>query len=148
LVFLGLTITVALGVGVWFLWPAQFPIRAYERVRLGMTRDQVEAIMQKAPTQELYYPTGDELWPRPVFITSDGRVIREIGYPARWVVGVGTEEQLAGFEKARLDDWMFGDYEIWVTYDSAERAVGCDVIDFPVIVAPTFLDRIRTWLGL
>ncbi len=136
-VYLGLAVLLALGLAVRFFWPSPFPVRAYERLRLGMTKSEVEAIIGEPPTRCNFFrysvPIGSI---SPPDLPVIGSRLRETGIRCADVR-----------EGQPLDGWEWEDGGLWVTYDRDGQAVGYYLVG-PMFPPPTFLDRVRAWLDI
>jgi hypothetical protein len=137
----GLAAALALSLGAWLLWPSSLPfaVRAYHRIRLGMTPAEVETAVG-VPSGIYYAPFNCSSGPL-------GKCIQEAGVPFKTALERGT--------RLESEQWCWQDYWIWVVYDDTGRAVGCYLLEGypwhrndPPPDRPGFFDRVRTWLGL
>jgi hypothetical protein len=113
----------------WVVWreiTKPEPVRAYERLRLGMTHEEVQTAIG-APQEDFDLPWGD--------LT----IIREIGLPSAHL------RDLSGF--ATGDQWFWDDFCIWVVFDDRGQAVGLYLIDTGNR-PPSVLEQLRAWVGL
>ena len=107
------------------------PVRAYERLRLGMTKDEVINAIGVPPGNYTNNESGRTYFER----------IRESGMP---------------FEKLRsasvtVELWMWKDHSISVAFDEAEKTAGFYLFwmtDYSQPYQPSFIDRVREFLGL
>jgi hypothetical protein len=136
----GLAGAVMLGLAAWMLWPTPFPVRAYERIRLGMTPDEVQATIghagQPAPPPAL---VPFRWLPFQRYVRQQGLDVMELAES----VGNMLPSQLL---QLYSEYWLFDDYCIVVIFRDG-RAVGCYLLgDEPEF--PPFLERLRAWVGL
>lgn len=116
-----------------------FSINAYSRVRLGMTPEQVEAVMGEAPTKRTVCKYGVEFGSGIILVMPCvGKMAREIGvsYPE-----VPEEWPLDGWKCDEDGRWL------WVAYDPDGRAIGIYLVDSR-FRKPTLFGRVRDWMGL
>jgi hypothetical protein len=122
----------------WTVWRAislPRPIRAYERIRLGMTPAEVERAIGMPPGE--FAPLTASM--------SRGypQYIRESGLPsetadAEWV-----------HAKVTVQRWRWEEYAIYVAFDEEQKAVGYYLLRWPDAGAPpSFFDRLREFVGL
>lgn len=146
---LWLASVLALGMAAWFFWPDSLAVRVYERLRLGMTRDDAEAAIGKAPF------IGDALTEPAaagyLFLSADdfgGSVARQVGIPVSGLRAAWAGDETAGSEKHPFSVWLFEDYGIIVAYGPTGQVVGYYLVEIPSIKLAPLLDRIRDRLGL
>jgi hypothetical protein len=137
---IGLLIAMALIAPVvcWSVWRAislPRPIRAYERIRLGMTPDEVERAIGMPP---------GEFAPLTAYMSRGyPQYIRESGLPsetadAEWV-----------HARMTVQRWRWEEYAIYVAFDEDEKAVGYYLLQWPgAWTPPSFFDRLREFVGL
>ncbi len=144
-VFLGLASMLALGLAAWFLWPSP-AVRAYNRIRLGMTPEEVETAIGVPPGYQ------DGIIPVPPSMSPSGTFIRETGLPHYSLPDARNRPAAEYSEKLSRQHWTWEDYWIWVAYDRTGRVIGYYLLEAHGHVwrqsNPTLFDRIRTWLGL
>jgi hypothetical protein len=142
----GLAGVLALGVGTWFLWSAPFPVRAYERIRLGMTGEEVETAIGGPPTHWFWAVSPADEAACYASISPLGlNLVRKTGgrifCVADRLPGQKAPNEYTG------DGWLFANYDLRVLYDPAGRVAGYELIEGS-LGPPTLFDRIRAWLGL
>jgi hypothetical protein len=122
------------------LWRTPSPVRAYESIRLGMTPEEVEAIIGKQPERPL--PSISLLRLPP-----DARSVRQKGLTltAR-DSDVATSDRNAALN-LEGKSWPLDDYWLFVAFQE-RRVVSCYLIDTAPASPSGFLDRLRAWLGL
>jgi len=101
------------------------PVRAYHRLKLGMTRAEVEEVIGKPPV---------DLSPAPFYIDFMPQ-IRESGIP---------RSKLYSVVGCRIAVWTWPDYQVGVAYDQSDSVVGYYLVELD---RPKLLDRLRTYLG-
>lgn len=127
----GLLVGLVGGVLIYFTLRAPFEVRAYDRIRLGMTRADVIATIGQPPGNfsRRPRPTIVQVVPDPVRATVANR-----GAPA----ADGATER-----------WRWTDYEIAVSFDPKGRAVGVNLEQlWDRTPPPGLFERVRRWLGL
>jgi hypothetical protein len=132
-------------VATWLLtqWVAKpFPVRAYERLRLGMTETEVNATIGMPPG---YY---DGIGPMPLSMSSIGEISQETGLPHRNLYlehgGIRDDENMT------VKTWICEDYWIHVAFDKNKMVSGFylyKTFDEPR-KRPTFIDRLRSLVGI
>jgi hypothetical protein len=129
----------AAGLGAWLLWPAPFPVRGYERLRLGMAPDEVEAAVGVPPG--IYHGWVGSSGPL-------GECLRQTGIPFQTLTASGGQRN-----GLQIDAWEWQDYHLWVAYDETGRAVGCYLLEGYLFHRDRswdrrpLLERIRSCLG-
>lgn len=111
---------------VWLLWPEPaIGPASYERIRLGMTQAEVEAVIGLPPG--IYHnQIGGEA------LTSDVR-----GLPMS-----------RSSDYHRSAEWWGTKHGIFVAFDKSGAVVGCQLFDVqPPRGSAGLLERIRSWLG-
>jgi hypothetical protein len=114
-------------------------VRAYERVRLGMTLAEVEAAIGAPP--------GWYAEPKLGGITSGpfGEYIRESGVPSKSLLNPQYRES-AGIT---VEQWIWDDYWIEVALDKDGKAVGYYLLESSgPRFRSSFLARLRAFIGL
>lgn len=130
LLLLGL-LAVLVGVAGWLLLPAD-PIgpRAFERIQLGMTEEEVEAVMGS--------PAGSYVSET----ITDAQLIRR-RYLIEW------KRMDSDNGKRYSKAWHGDSYWIQVDVNEQGKALAAGLFDKRTDLSqPTFLDRLRAWLGL
>ncbi len=141
-VCLGLAVAMAIGPGAWLFWPVSPAVRAYERIRLGMTREAVEAAIGKPALFE------------DAFAKLEGIAANHFGGALARCEGVSygdlrlarMKQQTGGAKRYALGVWLVEEDEIQVAYDSDGRVVGYYLMG-PCDASPAWLYRLRNWLG-
>jgi hypothetical protein len=133
LLSLSLPVLVALAAAAWLLWPRTAITREnFDRIEVGMTLAEVEAILGGPPREEATGPfvprDGD---PDSVWITHEFMVIIGPGAPA--------------FPADR--GWAAHSLLVWVTFDAEGRVSAKNCLPVRRATEP-LLDRLRRWLGL
>jgi hypothetical protein len=126
----------------WFVPTEPAEVRAYERLQLGMTTEKVQAIIGLPPGD---YGPESGLRKSPSS-GPFGQEVKSKGLPSANLHGPG------GFPKYTVERWLWKDYWIWIAFDERGQAVGIYLIEvmdesYPR-TKPSFLDRLRTWLGV
>jgi hypothetical protein len=126
--------------GGWLGWRAiakPQPVRAYERLRLGMTKNQVDAAIGMPP--------GWYTEPKLGGIMSGPHVhyVRASGIPSVSLPTVDDRDT-----PLTLEQWTWDDYWIRVAFDEDGKAVGCYLLESS---GPGYdwslLDRLRAFVG-
>jgi hypothetical protein len=122
-------------IGGWVVWRALYvpePVRAYERLRLGMTREEV--------TQAIGMPQGNygsrDL---PLGMIASTSVNRE--------AGLSQADLGRRWTEVILEVWTWDEYWIAVAFDFNGTAVGHYLYDC-TYAPPSLLDRLRQFIGL
>src|SRR5262249_22286451 len=95
----------------WLLWNwliPPFPIRAYERLRLGMTQEEVETAIGLPPG---YY---DGVGPMPVSMSGIVSIFREAGLPSN---KLSDARNANDDSRVTIQFWVWEDYCIWTACD-------------------------------
>jgi hypothetical protein len=129
-------VPVVLG-AAWLLWGwlvVPFPVRAYERLQLGMTASEIEASIGEPPSGSANDPTRDlSFWWGNYSLDSKGLesscALIDADHPAKLV---------------RLW-WAWDQHCIWVLFDDSGHAIGIYLNERTH--APSFFDRLRGKLG-
>jgi hypothetical protein len=135
---LGLPAGLALGLGTWVLRPVPTHVRAYERIRLGMMRHEVEAALAEGSDEDDPDPEIERSRSPALFVGMPftERIARASGTPFPKL----SEEHF-------LDGWQWDDYEIWVAYDPDGRVVARYLLK-SWFRSPTWFERVPEWLGI
>lgn len=124
----------AVVLGLFLHWRAQFPVRAFERIAIGMGRDEVAAAIG--------LPPGSYARPLPglpeYLDVIRSEKIRELGDTA---VSGGS----VAFIPTRHESWCWDDFWIATTLDDG-KVVGAALYAIPN--PPTLFERLRRLLGL
>src|SRR5262245_36009970 len=125
--------------GGWAVWRAiakPAPLRAYERLRLGMTLTEVE--------EAIGAPPGIHTDISPAFLARRfPQHVRESGLPSE------TAEADWVHAKLTVERWSWEEYSINVAFDDDGKAVGYYLLQWPgEWPQPSFLDRLRQFVGL
>ena len=129
----------------WFVWWSvfsPFPVRAYERLRLGMTPMEVEKAIGVPPGRY------DEWEPPRGGITSGqfGIDLRESGLPRASLPHSFPEWRDSDLT---IERWVWDDFWIWVVFDKDEKVVGFYLLKSSGPThSPSLLDRLRQFIGL
>jgi hypothetical protein len=137
----------ALGLAAWFFWPDPPAVRAYERIRLGMTPGEVNAAIGVPPREsgELFRAyDGNGIRYGCWFRSWSSPTVRETGIPSGILFGQ-PDNDLSRPLNAVLWDWE--DHDLWVAYSRDGRVVGYYLME-PLNPPPTFFDQVRAWIGL
>jgi hypothetical protein len=125
----------ALLLGAAWAWHMRFsPVRAYDRLRLGMTRAEAAAAIG--------LPPGDNPGPDPMDFDriSHTTTVRIGGIPKPWIYDL---------ENQSLDAWRWKDYHIRVVYSNGKVvAFYLDKIVYIDQPSPNALDKLRQYFGL
>ena len=124
----------------WAVWRAitkPKPVRAYERVRLGMTLAEV--------TEAVGLPPG--LYAAPIGNTYFSyELVSQAGFPYASLPSIHDEQAEIGLSVER---WFWDEGMLWVAFDKAGKSVGCYLLyHVPPWSRPSFLDRVRAFIGL
>jgi hypothetical protein len=134
-VCVGLAALLAISLGAW-LRPAPFPVSAYNRIRLGMTPQEVAVAIGVPPGYQ------DGIIPMPPRMCPTGKYIRQTGLPS---TDLRRKELF-------LEHWTWEDYWIWVRYDRTGRVVGYYLLEADGETwpgsSPSFFNRLRAWMGI
>lgn len=121
-----LAASVAVGIVIAALWilrpqhpPLPFTRRQMEQVRIGMTQEQIEALLRAPP--------GD-------YVTRAHRPPLEPREPDLW-----HEDQI---------NWTCDEGELWVLLDKERKVEGILITNVRFLEEPTLFDRLRAKLGL
>jgi hypothetical protein len=100
--------------GTWVLLREPDQVRAYHRLRLGMTRSDAIAAIGMAPGDYTSHPTE-----------FDWEVVEKTGLPYEGLIGLITEKQnrVPGSDK-RLEGWMWDEIAIAVAFDEDGEVIG------------------------
>jgi hypothetical protein len=117
----------------WFGWrqiDVPGPLRAYERIRLGMTRDEVETAIGTEPYRGV--------------ILSPGRLkyVRETGLPAASV-----RNRAERATELTVETWTWDESWIVVAFDARGKAVGFYLLESGR-QPPSLLQRLTKWVGM
>jgi hypothetical protein len=133
-------LVLSLAVAAWLLWagsrPAITPANG-AKVRAGMTRPEVEALLGGPPRNEL---TG-----RPLLVA--GKPLVAVDQAGLAVSAQSLRETPLVARGLRVDRWQSDDAQVLVGFDPAGRVGEC--VTFPMRFADeSLLERLRRWLGL
>lgn len=133
LLLIGLPLLLAglAAVGAWVLYESPH-VRAYHRLRLGMTRSDAINAIGEAPGD---YRSQDN--------PNGWEVVQKAGLPHEELTGLITEKQ-NGLSN-RVEAWMWDDVGVFVAYDDAGEVIGYYLL---TDATPSFLDILRANLGL
>lgn len=147
-VFLGLAAVLLLGLASCLLWPVPRAVRAYERLRLGMTQQEVEAAIGEPPSEKSRFPYMSRGSAVARIVPFTGDVVRENGVPYRNLEEPSGESESATPTVLPFTGWQWNDHEqLWVAYDRSEQVIGYYLVK-PWPYPPTLLERVRTRVGL
>jgi hypothetical protein len=126
----------SLGVGSVLLATREpWPVRAYDRLKLGMTREEVEGVVGMPAGNYRTPIMGMPLW----------RLGREAGipWPRWWTADAADRADTAGI----FSFWYWDDYCISVAFDKDKLAIGLFLLEEDR-QTPGFFERVRRFLGL
>jgi hypothetical protein len=121
--------------------PTPTGYQAYGRIRLGMTRAEVEAVIGMPPG---WYDSKHREG-LPPSMEPFGHTVKESGLSYKEVDDLST--------RVTEETWFWEDYWIWVYYDETEHAVRTELIEvlddkYPRNPPLNPIDRLRKWLGI
>jgi hypothetical protein len=137
LLILLLATLVIVPVAGWVVWRAATKpeaVKAYERLRLGMTKGEVEKAIGMPPGYYRSYPRVG---------IQDGNYVRQIGPMPD---AAGRPISSLPYYEGTVERWTWDDFWIWVAFGEDGKAVGFYLLE--PHQPPTLLERVRKWLGL
>jgi hypothetical protein len=148
LLLYGLAAVTAISVGVWYFWPVSAAERAFNRIRLGMTKDEVEAAIGSPAGYQNRTMPEDDYWISCGATAVAVKYIRTTGLSSDRLVGT-TGPLLPGeAERVTFKSWAWENHWISVAFDDRSKlVVGYSLLESEV-PQPTFFERLRGWIGL
>jgi hypothetical protein len=126
------------GWGAWRAIAKPGPVRAYERLRLGMTLSEVEQVIGAPPGE---YDDATLIRSSMTFIYT----LRESGISDQ----IAYKSVANGRGGLELQHWTWDDYCIEVALDDKGTVVGYYLLERPEpLFRPSFLGRVRAFIGL
>jgi hypothetical protein len=126
----GLGVLLLFSLGIWAVLLATRepePVRAYDRLKVGMTLPEVE--------QAIGMPAGDYRTRPPTMMITVGSSLK--------VTMIPIDEAPVGWD---IESWQWDEYSISVFVDTEGHVTGYFLDGEPE--PPGFFDRVRTFLGL
>lgn len=124
----------AIALGLFLHWRAQFPVRAYERIAIGMSLDEVNAVIGLPPGNYARSIPGRPS--HPIFTLIRGEKMREFG---------DTAAPESAFFPDMFETWIWDDF--WIATKFLDgKVVGAALYAKPK--PPTLFVRLRRLLGL
>jgi hypothetical protein len=140
----------AISLAGWLFWPVSPAFDAYQRMRLGMTRDEVDEVIGKPHGARVaalklvgINPAGLTTCP-----DSSGRAVHETGFPVTSVVdSAALHDQSEILVGPAIRGWACQDQQLWVLFDGDGRVAGYSLLD-SAVRRPSLFERLRAWIGL
>jgi hypothetical protein len=136
LVLVGAVSLALVAVGGMLLLPPPTPVRAYDRIKDGMTLPEVIAIIGMPPGD--YDDSGH---PR------HKRLVRETGISAGCLPDASGSREVYYDGELTVERWLWSEYSILVAFDQNGKAVGIYLLE-SVGGPRSFLGSVRGWLGI
>jgi hypothetical protein len=117
----------------WIGWrwiDVPVPLRAYERIRLGMTREEVETAIGREPYRGVILSPG--------FL----HYVRETGLPAASI-----RHPAERSAELTVETWTWDESWIVVAFDDGGKAVGFYLLE-SARQPPSLLERLTKWVGM